>query len=485
MVLGMQLLYPPVLANQFELKIELLNLVTAILFHGFENDDPHSHIRSGNFLTRNTQEAFTIVENKSKVRISRNKPQASSASDSSSQNDAITNLSRQVDALSKQISSMNIPIHAIQEGCETYGGPHPYYECQASGGYTQGVYANTGNYYSGDAFSSNTKPNPREQVNSFTTRNGLTTAKLSIPPHVPPTPRIEVKKETKTLMDEVHITSPTHVPPPRIQSMLPPKPKEDPKPNPHQHKIPYPLRMNKTKLLDKNDVQVSVLNILKQLPFDISLIDALTQIPKYHKVLKDLLKDKDKLVELENTSINAKCSAILLNKVLEKLEDPGKFLIPCVLHDLEVCNSLADFGASINLMPLSIYEELWIKPLKPTQMILKLVDPRVPIILGRPFLRTTKALVDLYEEKLTLRVGKEEVVCYTDKSSRKNSRDIQSVHCINIIDFSKDKPLSVSTTSHSNLSLPSYESFCFNIEEKSSATSHFNHSLSEYESFCF
>ncbi|GKC95415.1 hypothetical protein Tco_1160857 [Tanacetum coccineum] len=129
----------------------------------------------------------------------------------------------------------------------------------------------------------------------------------------------EVEKEPDTLMDEVHITSlasTAHVPPPGIQPVSPPKPKEDPKPNPHQAKIPYPSRLNKTKLLDKNDIQV-----------------------------------------------------------LKKLEDPGKFLIPCVLQDLEV-------------------------------------DLRVPIILGRPFLRTTKALVDMYKEKLTLRVGNEEVVSF-------------------------------------------------------------------------
>ncbi|GJS77928.1 hypothetical protein Tco_0727809 [Tanacetum coccineum] len=148
----------------------------------------------------------------------------------------------------------------------------------------------------------NTEPNPREQVNSILTRSGLTTAEPSIPPHVPPTPRVEVEKESKTLMDKVHITSPTstaHIPPLGIQPVSPPKPKEDPKPNPHQPKIPYLLRLDKTKLLDKKDVQVP-----------------------------------------------------------EKHRDPGKFLIPCVLQDLEVCNSLADSGASINLMPLSIYEKL-------------------------------------------------------------------------------------------------------------------------------
>ncbi|GJY24895.1 reverse transcriptase domain-containing protein [Tanacetum coccineum] len=182
-------------------------------------------------------------------------------------------------------------------------------------------------------------------------------------------------------------------------------------------------------------------------------MDALTQIPKFTKVLKDLLKDKEKLEELANTPINVECSAILLNKVLEKLEDPGKFLIPCILQDLEVYNSLADSGASVNLMPLSIHEKLGIGPLKPTQMTLELAnrfvtfpmgiaedvivkvenynfladfvivdfeaDPRVPIILGRPFLRTARALMDLYEEKLTLRVKNEEVVFYTDRNQRR------------------------------------------------------------------
>ncbi|GKB47476.1 reverse transcriptase domain-containing protein, partial [Tanacetum coccineum] len=149
----------------------------------------------GNFLTRNTQEALTIIENKSKVRTSRNKPQVSSTSGSSSQNDAITALTKQVEALA---SSMNKLIHFIQEGCKTCGDPHPYYECQAAGGYTQYVLHERPQ----GALPSNNEPNPREQVNLITTRSGLTTAEPSIPPHVPPTPRVEVEKEMETLMDE-------------------------------------------------------------------------------------------------------------------------------------------------------------------------------------------------------------------------------------------------------------------------------------------
>ncbi|GKC86838.1 reverse transcriptase domain-containing protein [Tanacetum coccineum] len=80
-------------------------------------------------------------------------------------------------------------------------------------------------------------------------------------------------------------------------------------------------------------------------------------------------------------------------------------------------------------------------------------DPRVPIILGRPFLRTAKALIDLYEETLTLRVGKEELVYYADKSEKNKNKHF--VHAISVIDFSKDDPFSGSTTTHSDDPSPS------------------------------
>ncbi|GJR84581.1 reverse transcriptase domain-containing protein [Tanacetum coccineum] len=80
-------------------------------------------------------------------------------------------------------------------------------------------------------------------------------------------------------------------------------------------------------------------------------------------------------------------------------------------------------------------------------------DPRVPIILGRPFLRTAKALIDLYEETLTFRVGKEEFVYYADKSEKNKNK--HCVHAISVIDFSKDDPFSGSTTTHSDDPSPS------------------------------
>ncbi|GJY74602.1 reverse transcriptase domain-containing protein [Tanacetum coccineum] len=227
--------------------------------------------------------------------------------------------------------------------------------------------------------------------------------------------------------------------------------------------------------------------MFKQLRLEIGLKDALVEMPKFNKWLSSLLRNKEKLEEIAITTVNAECSAIIMNKVPEKLEDPGKFLIPCALQELNRTSALADSGARINLLPHSIYKKLGLEALTPTRMTLELAnrsithpmgiaedvvvrvdgftfladfvvvnfepDPRVPIILGRPFLRTAKALIDLYEETLTLRVGKEELVYYADKSEKNKNK--HCVHAISVIDFSKDDPFSGSTTTHSDDPSPS------------------------------
>ncbi|GJY71621.1 reverse transcriptase domain-containing protein [Tanacetum coccineum] len=184
------------------------------------------------------------------------------------------------------------------------------------------------------------------------------------------------------------------------------------------------------------------------------------------------------------------CEGPLTPLVPTPLEDPGKFLIPCALQELDRSSALADSEASINLLPHSIYKQLGLEALTPTRMTLELAnrsithpmgiaedvvvsvdgftflanfvmvnfepDPRVPIILGKPFLHTIKALIDLYEETLTLRVGKEELVYYADKSEQ--NKDKHFVHAIYVIDFSKDNPFSGSTTTHSDDPSPSSSS---------------------------
>ncbi|GJX14493.1 reverse transcriptase domain-containing protein [Tanacetum coccineum] len=194
-------------------------------------------------------------------------------------------------------------------------------------------------------------------------------------------------------------------------------------------KLPYPERM-KVRENDKPSAQHSrFLKMFKQLRLEIGLKDALVEMPKFNKWLSGLLRNKEKLEEIAITTLNTECSAIIMNKVLEKLEDPGKFLIPCALQELDRTNALADSRASINLLPHSIYKQLGLRALTPTRMTLELAnhsithpmgiaedvvvrvdgftflvdfvvvnfepDPRVPIILGRHFLRTAKALIIL------------------------------------------------------------------------------------------
>ncbi|GJT23799.1 reverse transcriptase domain-containing protein [Tanacetum coccineum] len=168
-------------------------------------------------------------------------------------------------------------------------------------------------------------------------------------------------------------------------------------------------------------------------------------MPKYAKMLKDLLTNKEKLLELANTPLNENCSAVLLKKLPEKLGDPGKFLIPCDFSELEECLALADLGASINLMPLSVWKKLMLPELIPTRMTLELANRSVAypvgiaedvfVQVGRPFLRTTRALVDLHGVELTLRVGDEKLIFNFESISKyPQKHGNESINQIDIID---------------------------------------------------
>ncbi|GJY73623.1 reverse transcriptase domain-containing protein [Tanacetum coccineum] len=192
-------------------------------------------------------------------------------------------------------------------------------------------------------------------------------------------------------------------------------------------------------------------------------------MPKFASTFKSLLSNKEKLFELANTLLNENCSAVLLKILLEKLGDPGKFLIPCDFTELDECLALADLGASINLMSLSAWKKLSLPELTLTRMTLELanrsvaypvgvagdvfvkvgkfhfpadfvvvdydVDPRDPLILGRPFLRTARALIDVHGEELTLRVNDEAITFNFGHTSRYSYRyDDESVNRIDVID---------------------------------------------------
>ncbi|GJW39028.1 retrovirus-related pol polyprotein from transposon TNT 1-94, partial [Tanacetum coccineum] len=185
-----------------------------------------------------------------------------------------------------------------------------------------------------------------------------------------------------------------HVPPPEEEEsifMEIPKPKakktvnfdpNSPNPNSYPSKLPYPERM-KVRENDKPSAQHSrFLKMFKQLRLEIGLKDAIVEMPKFNKWLSGLLRNKEKLEEIAITTVNAECSAIIMNKVLEKLEDPGKFLIPCALHELDRTSALANSGASINLLPHSIYKKLGLGALAPTQMTLELAHRSITHPMG-------------------------------------------------------------------------------------------------------
>nr|GEV31651.1 reverse transcriptase domain-containing protein [Tanacetum cinerariifolium] len=243
--------------------------------------------------------------------------------------------------------------------------------------------------------SSNTIPNPKGEMKAITARSGVAYERPLIS-----TPKKVVERETEETTDKEQSNS-----------------KE--------------LREKATNQMEK------FFQIFQDLHFDISFADALLFMPKFASTIKSLLANKDKLFELAKIPLNENCSAMLLKKLLEKLRDPRKFLIPCDFPGMDVCHALADLGASINLMPLSIWKKLSLPELTPTRMTLEVADrsitrpkgvakdvfvkvgkfhfptnfvvvdfeadPRVPLILGRSFLRTDRALIDVYGEEITLR----------------------------------------------------------------------------------
>nr|GEV76576.1 hypothetical protein [Tanacetum cinerariifolium] len=279
---------------------------------------------------------------------------------------------------------------------------------------------------------SNTITNPQEELKGITTRSGTAYQGPTIPTTSSSLLPV-VECETEATRDTAHPTnngSTKDVQPPIVQTesiILNSKPVVAPiiepvvapvtAPKPNQRPtIPYPTRLQDQKLRDKaNDQREKFFQIFKDLNFNISFADALILVPKFGPTIKTLLTNKDKLYELARTPLNEHCLAVLLKKFPEKLGDPVKFFILCDFPRMAECLALADLDASINLMPLSIWNKLSLPDLSPTYFD---VDPRVPQILGRSFLKTERALIDVFEGELTLRVGKEAITFNLNQTSR-------------------------------------------------------------------
>ncbi|XP_060961611.1 uncharacterized protein LOC133031876 [Cannabis sativa] len=419
--------------------------------------------------------------------------------------DAITKLTTQVEALTKLIAGQAKQAQVV---CEICGGPHHFSECQAdvddlpmdeakaienysqnnnnNYGFNKGGNRRNSGFYqqrnqnqtqnqqytqqqaSGGNFSLQTDlllqfmTETRSSIKDLQTQMGLLTTQVATRPqgNFPSTTEVNPKEKctaitlrsgkkydgpelTQPVDEEIKVQpvpTPTSTVEKATDSPAPPQ-QFPPIGIDHHVKIPYPQRLRKTNL-DKQFTKF--LEVFKRLHINIPFAEALEQMSSYVKFMKEILSRKRKMEDYETVALIEECSAILQKKLPPKLRDPGSFTIPCTIGRIEGINALCDLGASINLMPLSVFKRLQLGEAKPTTVSLQLADrslahPRgviedvlvkvdkfifladfiildmeedsnVPIILARPFLATGQALIDVQKGELKLRVQVEEVV---------------------------------------------------------------------------
>nr|GEV65313.1 reverse transcriptase domain-containing protein [Tanacetum cinerariifolium] len=422
----------------------------------------------GTFMKRLPEECYNLIENMTAYHNNWDtsaQRSESSCSITSSFDTEIAALKAKMAEINKnlmRVLQINQQVKVVTPSCETCGGPHSFNDCPATVGNTQNVYAM-------GAYQGNTITNLKEDLKGITTRSITAYQGRMIPTTSSSLPPV-VKRETEATKDTMHPTnngSTKDVQPlvvhtkslilnsePVVAPIIEPvvAPVSAPKPN-QRPSIHYPSKLHDQKLRDKaNDQREKVFQIFKDLNFNISFADALILMPKFCPTIKTLLTNKDKLFELARTPLNEHCSAVLIKKFPEKLGDPGKFLIPCDFPGMAECLALADLGASINLMPFFVWKKLYLPGLSPTYMTLELADhlisrpvgvaedvyikvgtfhfsadfvvvdfgadPRVPLILRRSFLKTGRALIDVFEGELALHVGKEAITFNLDQTLR-------------------------------------------------------------------
>ncbi|GJQ94013.1 reverse transcriptase domain-containing protein [Tanacetum coccineum] len=290
------------------------------------------------------------------------------------------------------------------------------------------VNANTASSLGTGNLPSNIVTNPKEDLKGITTRSGVAYKGPTIPITSSPKVMERETEVTKDTMPPANNGSTEDVQPPVVpvvhhESIYEPvnAPVSASMPN-QKASIPFPLRRNDERRREKANNQIEKFyEIFRDLSFEISFTDALMLMPKFASTLKTLIGNKEKLSEMARTPLNENCSAVILNKLPKKLGDPGRFLIPCEFSGINTCNALADLGASINLMPYSVWKNLSLPELTPTCMTLELADRSIsePIGIAEDvYVMTSRALIDVYEGEITLRVGREAITFNLDQTSR-------------------------------------------------------------------
>nr|GEU57319.1 reverse transcriptase domain-containing protein [Tanacetum cinerariifolium] len=387
------IIVPPINANNFKLKQTLINLVQSNQFMG--RQDPHNHLRFFNKVTstfrhpevKNTTIKLLLfpfsLEGEAQTWLDKEPPRSILTWEDLL--DTFYNMlnPNDQDALDSAAGG-NFLDKIPRDGLSIIESKSKVRYSRSR--VTDSKNLNNNKASSSSSLPSNTIPNLRNEAKAVTTRSGISYDGPPIPPPV-------VEKEPERLMKE--------------------------------------------KIRKKDDILAAkFMEIFRELHFELSFADPLIHMPKFAPMFKKLLNNKDKLIELTKTPLNENCSAVVLKKLPKKLGDLGRFLIPCDFSEFDNFLALADLRASINLMPLSIWKKLRLMALNDTKMVLELADrtiskptgvaenvfvkvgkfyfpadfvvldfiadPRVPLILGRPFLSTAHAVIDVYEGEITL-----------------------------------------------------------------------------------
>nr|GEY26240.1 hypothetical protein [Tanacetum cinerariifolium] len=367
---------PPINANNFELKQTLINLVQSNQFTG--RQDPHNHLRFFNKVTstfRHPEVSNTTIklllfpfslEGEDRTWLDKEPPHLILTCD-----DLVSKFINQFFPPSKTTYLRNEIINFLQKPNKTFNEAWEHFKDLLR----QFPYHGFSKLHQLDTFYNSLNPNDQDAYDSAAGGNFLD----------------KIPRECLAIIES--------------------KSKAN---------LPYPSRLAKEKLREKDDIlSAKFMEIFHDLHFEFSFADALVHMPKFAPMFKKLLNNKDKLIELTKTPLNENCSAVVLKKLPEKLGDPGRFLILCDFLEFDNCLALADLGASIKLMPLSIWKKLRLPTLNDTKMV--------------PFLSTAHALINVYEGEITLRYDEQSLTLKCGDTPSFSYNNFESLNKVDLI----------------------------------------------------
>nr|GEU35202.1 RNA-directed DNA polymerase, eukaryota, reverse transcriptase zinc-binding domain protein [Tanacetum cinerariifolium] len=456
---------PPILVEQFELKHSLINMMTTDQFFGLEKDNPHDHIRAAcrttslrneisNFQQR-FDESFHEAWDRYKDLLH------------ACPHHGFTEL-HQLDTFYNALNpadqdSLNAAaggnllektlVKDVEETCVTCGGAHPYYQCLATGGNTfRKLKDNIQGYVSAAVVNYNqatAQQNQNVHLNELEKIKRMNEANMKAMQTQIDMVKNELRNEMKSSI-QTSLSNQTN----EIKNMM-----------------ASLMQMNTASTSGSGSLLSNTVanpkGELKSITTRSGLVIDGPTVPTPPQSINPEVDER-----VEETFTDSDLADGYPEKLPEKLRDPGKFLIPCGFSELK-CKALADLGASINLMPLSVWMKLGLPELIPTRMTLELAnraictpagiardvfvplgklfpahfvivdyesDPRVPLILGRHFLRTARALINVHSKEMILHDGDERLTLNMrhDTSSYSNQPQKESINLINVFNISSE-----------------------------------------------